>query len=163
MQCLLHHGATVHVRSKTGETPLHLAVCFGQYSAALLLLSSGAVINAQSNGGRTPLHWAVYRGHTMCAVLLTQHGADPTLKDWLGVDALSSFGSACSQTAVTAVKDLRAVRPWTLQYICRIKVRTALAAKLPCLRQCLEPFLPQRLIVFINSDCLSLNPNAASR
>ncbi|HYL85379.1 MAG TPA: ankyrin repeat domain-containing protein, partial [Candidatus Angelobacter sp.] len=41
-----------------GQTPLHLAACWGRKDIAELLLASGADVNPKDNTGATPLYYA---------------------------------------------------------------------------------------------------------
>jgi len=45
----------VNARTRTGETPLHLAVLSGETEAVAALLKAGADPNAPDEGGRTPV------------------------------------------------------------------------------------------------------------
>src|SRR5271170_705124 len=53
---LLAFGSDVNVRSRAGETPLHIAAKRGRDEAMTLLLTQGADIDAQDKRFRTPLH-----------------------------------------------------------------------------------------------------------
>jgi uncharacterized protein len=46
------------------------------------------VINAQNKAGNTPLHWAALNGHVEILLLLLQNGADPSILNAVGHDAL---------------------------------------------------------------------------
>jgi ankyrin repeat protein len=59
-QVLLEHGASVHVRNKKGQTPLHLASQNGLSGIVALLLKFGADVDAQDDDNMTPLHFAVH-------------------------------------------------------------------------------------------------------
>jgi ankyrin repeat protein len=59
-QVLLEHGASVHVRNKNGQTPLHLASQHGFSGMVALLLKFGADMNVQDDDNMTPLHFAVH-------------------------------------------------------------------------------------------------------
>jgi ankyrin repeat protein len=54
-QVLLEHGASVHMRNKNGQMPLHTASCHGLSGVVALLLKFGADVNAQCNDALTPL------------------------------------------------------------------------------------------------------------
>jgi len=56
---LLEHGASVHVRNKNGQMPIHLASQHGRSGIVQLLLKSGADVDARDNSNITPLHIAV--------------------------------------------------------------------------------------------------------
>jgi ankyrin repeat protein len=80
---LLEHGASVHVRNKNGQTPLHLASQFNHSSVVALLLKFGADVDAQDNDNMTPLLLASGRDTfdfddargTAVAQVLLEHGA----------------------------------------------------------------------------------------
>ena len=76
--------------NKTGWTPLHYAASGVQaQSAAIvaLLLEHHAYIDAASPNGTTPLMMAAQYGTREAAQLLLDEGADPTLKNQLGLSA----------------------------------------------------------------------------
>lgn len=76
--------------NKTGWTPLHYAASGVQaHSVAIvaLLLEHHAYIDAASPNGTTPLMMAAQYGTREAAQLLLDEGADPTLKNQLGLSA----------------------------------------------------------------------------
>ena len=85
-QLLLEHGASVHVRNKNGQMPLHGASHHGHCGIVALLLKLGADVDAQDNDSMTPLllvsqHRRPFFGYdsqaqiTETAELLLEHGA----------------------------------------------------------------------------------------
>ncbi|MBS0391111.1 MAG: ankyrin repeat domain-containing protein [Proteobacteria bacterium] len=77
--------------NKTGWTPLHYAASGTSPDAVAmvkLLLEESAYIDAASPNGTTPLMMAVRYGQGDVARLLVEEGADPTLKNQLGLTAL---------------------------------------------------------------------------
>lgn len=77
--------------NKTGWTPLHYAASSGADDApamVALLLEHSAYIDAESPNGTTPLMMAAQYGKIDVARLLLQEGADPMLKNQLGLTAL---------------------------------------------------------------------------
>lgn len=64
-----------------GNTPLHVAVSWGDSAAVRLLLDNGADINARGEYNMTPLHFAVGRNHPEIVALLVTSGADLLCKD----------------------------------------------------------------------------------
>ena len=77
--------------NKTGWTPLHYAASGAtEYSIEMtvLLLEHHAYIDAASPNGTTPLMMAARYGSRDVVQLLMQEGADPTLKNQLGLTAV---------------------------------------------------------------------------
>ncbi|MHA7602310.1 ankyrin repeat domain-containing protein [Alicycliphilus sp. T452] len=77
--------------NKTGWTPLHYAASGTTAEAkamVALLLEESAYIDAASPNGTTPLMMAVRYGSGDVARLLIEEGADPTLKNDLGMTAI---------------------------------------------------------------------------
>ncbi len=75
--------------SLSSSIPLTQAVTSGDESAVSALLAEGADINETTSGGQTPLILAVIFGHTNIVRLLVNVGADPHLRDNLGLDAVA--------------------------------------------------------------------------
>lgn len=87
VKALLARDADVN---KTGWTPLHYAVSAGnpqQIDIVRLLLENHAYIDAPSPNGTTPLMMAAQYGAMDVVQLLLQEGADPALKNQLGLSA----------------------------------------------------------------------------
>jgi hypothetical protein len=68
--------------------PLTNAVTSGDEQAVSALLANGADVNETTSGGQTALILAVIFGHTNLVKLLMTAGADPQLRDNLGLNAL---------------------------------------------------------------------------
>lgn len=84
---LVSIGAAVN---KAGWTPLHYAATGTtpqQTEVIALLLEHHAYIDAESPNGTTPLMMAVHYGTRESAELLLKEGADPALKNKLGLSA----------------------------------------------------------------------------
>jgi len=84
---LVERGADVN---KTGWAPLHYAATGTQPQQPeiiALLLENHAYIDAESPNGTTPLMMAVHYGTRESVQLLLQEGADPALKNRLGLSA----------------------------------------------------------------------------
>ncbi|HZO73843.1 MAG TPA: sigma-70 family RNA polymerase sigma factor [Ktedonobacteraceae bacterium] len=107
---LLDFGANPNVRTKSGLTPLSLAILYNHVDVVKLLLAHGAdargelcratmrdyreivqllladgvEVNAQGRSGRTALHWAALKGHRALVQLLLHYGADVSIQDELG-------------------------------------------------------------------------------
>lgn len=76
--------------NKTGWTPLHYAASGTQPQQAqiiALLLENHAYIDAASPNGTTPLMMAAHYGTSEAVQLLLREGADPSLKNQLGLRA----------------------------------------------------------------------------
>ncbi|HVL45983.1 MAG TPA: ankyrin repeat domain-containing protein [Acidovorax sp.] len=86
--------------NKTGWTPLHYAASAGSPQHAViiaLLLENHAYIDAASPNGTTPLMMAAHYGSAEAVQLLLDEGADPTLKNQLGLTA-TDFALRVSRT-----------------------------------------------------------------
>lgn len=107
---LLESGANPNVGTKSGLTPLSMAVLYnhvdvvkrllahgadthGELSRAVmrdyrdivqLLLASGVEIDAHGWSSRTALHWAALKGYSELVQLLLRYGADASVQDELG-------------------------------------------------------------------------------
>lgn len=68
--------------------PLTQAVTSGDASEVSTLLANGADVNERTGGGQTPLILATIFGHTHLISLLLEAGADPQLRDNLGLNAV---------------------------------------------------------------------------
>jgi hypothetical protein len=88
---LVEKGADVN---KTGWTPLHYAATHGHLAVMRLLLEQHAYIDAESPNGTTPLMMAARYGTPAAVKLLLEEGADPALKNRLGLDAIAFALSA---------------------------------------------------------------------
>lgn len=82
---LIVRGADVN---KPGWAPLHYAATHGHLEVMDLLLEQYAYIDAASPNGTTPLMMAARYGTPEAVKLLLQAGADPSLKNSLGFNAL---------------------------------------------------------------------------
>lgn len=80
--------ASVRVKDKRGQYPLHRAAAIGSVPMINLLLQHKSPINASDNAGYTPLHHAVAEGHGHAAVALLKAGAETDKKDMDGYLAL---------------------------------------------------------------------------
>jgi len=74
--------------NKTGWTPLHYAATNGHLAIMQLLLDNHAYIDAESPNGTTPLMMAAHYGTPAAVKLLLEAGADPGLKNQLGLTAM---------------------------------------------------------------------------
>ena len=112
VQALIRRGAQVN---RPGWTPLHYAAT-GNTEAALpitrLLLQHHAYIDAESPNRSTPLMMAALYGRTEVVDLLLSEGADPTLRNEQGLDALDFARRSGREHVVQRIAAaLRASRP----------------------------------------------------
>jgi len=86
---LLEHGADINVQGVYGRTALMLSIISFHHKVTLLLLSQKNIkINLCDKKGMTALHHAC-KNSNMCAIsLLLSFGADVTIKNNEGIDAL---------------------------------------------------------------------------
>jgi ankyrin repeat protein len=82
---LIKRGADVN---KPGWAPLHYAATGGHLMTLQLLLDNHAYIDAASPNGSTPLMMAAMYGTPSATKLLLEAGADPALKNDLGLTAV---------------------------------------------------------------------------
>jgi ankyrin repeat protein len=82
---LIKQGADVN---KPGWTPLHYAATNGHLAIMELLLEHHAYIDAASPNGSTPLMMAAHYGSTAAVKLLLDAGADPLVRNDLGLSAI---------------------------------------------------------------------------
>jgi hypothetical protein len=95
-QLLIERGADVN---KTGWAPLHYAATGGQVALIQLLLEHHAYIDAESPNGTTPLMMAAQYGTLAAVKALLAAGADPALKNQLGLTA-EDFAARASRPDV---------------------------------------------------------------
>lgn len=74
--------------NKPGWTPLHYAATHGHVEIILMLLDENAYIDAESPNKTTPLMMAAMYGSTAAVRALLDAGADPTLRNELGMSAV---------------------------------------------------------------------------
>jgi uncharacterized protein len=74
--------------NKPGWTPLHYAATGGHLDVIKLLLEEHAYIDAESPNKTTPLMMAAEYGSTAAVKLLLDEGADPRLRNELGLSAV---------------------------------------------------------------------------
>jgi hypothetical protein len=72
----------------SSAVPLTQAVTNGDVDAVNAALAAGADVNERNNGGQTALILAVIFNHTNLVHLLVKAGANPRLRDNLGLDAI---------------------------------------------------------------------------
>lgn len=74
--------------NKPGWTPLHYAATGGHLAVMKILLDEHAYINAESPNKTTPLMMAAEYGSTEAVKLLLEEGADPLMRNELGLSAV---------------------------------------------------------------------------
>ncbi|PKO59944.1 MAG: hypothetical protein CVU24_14205 [Betaproteobacteria bacterium HGW-Betaproteobacteria-18] len=82
---LIKKGADVN---KPGWAPLHYAATNSHLAIMQLFLDENAYIDAASPNGTTPLMMAAHYGTAEAVKLLLETGADPVLKNELGLSAI---------------------------------------------------------------------------
>lgn len=82
---LIARGADVN---KPGWAPLHYAATGGHLEIMLVLLEHHAFIDAESPNKTTPLMMAAHYGSPQAVKLLLDEGADPLVKNELGLTAI---------------------------------------------------------------------------
>ena len=97
--------------NKPGWTPLHYAATKGHLNIMNLLLDSNAYIDAESPNGTTPLMMAAEYGTPQAVKLLLSSGADPLIKNELGMTALDFATRADRLDAILLLKDFIKLMP----------------------------------------------------
>lgn len=88
LQSLLAQDISVAEADLAGNTPLIVASANGHLEAVRWLLEQRAAVNGQNRDLKTPLMMAAQRGDLAVVQLLLQQGADPTLRDVKGLQAV---------------------------------------------------------------------------
>lgn len=101
---LIERGADVN---KPGWAPLHYAATNGHLEIMDLLLENHAYIDAESPNGTTPLMMAAMYGSTPAVKLLLDAGADPTLRNQLGMTAVDFANKASRRDAADMIAAVR--------------------------------------------------------
>jgi ankyrin repeat protein len=89
--------------NKPGWAPLHYAAANGHTPVVRLLLEHFAYIDAASPNGTTPLMMAARYGTLEVVKVLLDAGADPTLKNALGLTALDFAQKADNPEALESI------------------------------------------------------------
>lgn len=103
MDMLVKNGHDLNAQDKDGQTPLHIAIRWSLFYAAIsrtdenlveLLLDHGADLHTQDVLGYTPLHCAAFSGTPEIILILINRGASLTTKDYAGRVPLHCAASA---------------------------------------------------------------------
>lgn len=87
---LLVNGASVRIRDKKQQLPLHRAAALGSMGLVQLLCEAKSPVNSQDFEGWTPLFHALAEGHGDVAVLLVnKYNADENLENSQGSKAVN--------------------------------------------------------------------------
>lgn len=106
---LILRGADVN---KPGWAPLHYAATHGHLEVMALLLDQYAYIDAASPNGTTPLMMAARYGTPEAVKLLLDAGADPSLKNGLGFNAIDFANQADRKDAAALIAAfIRSLKP----------------------------------------------------
>jgi uncharacterized protein len=97
---LLNKDADVN---KTGWAPLHYAATSGNVTLIGALLEKHAYIDAESPNGTTPLMMAAMYGTPSAVKLLLEEGADPLLKNQIGMTAIDFAQKAVRQESADII------------------------------------------------------------
>lgn len=112
---LIQRGADVN---QAGWTPLHYAATKGHIDMMRLMIDHSAYLDAESPNGTTPLMMAAHYGTPMAVKLLLEEGADPRLKNKLGLSAWDfSFNSKIEHSKAESQAYLQAfLAVWAQKY-----------------------------------------------
>lgn len=110
-QKLIAKGADVN---QPGWTPLHYAATKGNIEIMRLLIENHAYLDAASPNGTTPLMMAAHYGTPMATKLLLEEGADPRIKNQLGLSALAFARQAKKPESVQYIEAFEAA--WRSKY-----------------------------------------------
>jgi ankyrin repeat protein len=85
VEALLAKGAEVN---RPGWTPLHYAAAIGNNDIVRMLLDKSAFLDAESPNKTTPIMMAARGGYILTVKLLLDEGADATLRNDVGLNAI---------------------------------------------------------------------------
>ncbi|KAI9725012.1 MAG: hypothetical protein M1812_000288 [Candelaria pacifica] len=96
LKALSHDIILASKDSNSGNSVLHLGAANGHTNILTYILSLNLYgplgphpqINVVNNAGNTPLHWACLNGHLGIVKLLLEYGADSSIRNMVGNDAL---------------------------------------------------------------------------
>ena len=111
-QALIQRQADVN---KPGWTPLHYAATKAHIPMMRLLIENHAFLDAPSPNGTTPLMMAAHYGSPLAAKMLLEEGADPSIKNHLGLSALD-FAQKGSNPAESSAFIQAFLSSWNERY-----------------------------------------------
>jgi ankyrin repeat protein len=85
VEALLAKGAEVN---RPGWTPLHYAAAIGNNDILRILMDKSAFLDAESPNKTTPIMMAARGGHILAVKLLLDAGADASLRNEVGLNAI---------------------------------------------------------------------------
>lgn len=103
------------------SVPLTQAVTSGDAGDVSALLANGANANERTSGGQTPLILATIFGHTHLIPLLLNAGADPHLRDNLGLNAVDWAQRRGATDAIALFSGNRTPEPRETEFVSRGK------------------------------------------
>jgi ankyrin repeat protein len=106
VQWLAEQGVDLNARSKSGDTPLIMALSRDRVNVVAFLIEKGADLRAVESNGNTLLHRAARKRSPEQAKLLLAHGADVNAKDAHGATPLHR--AADTKSAIETLKLLLA-------------------------------------------------------
>ncbi|KKY22609.1 putative ankyrin repeat protein [Phaeomoniella chlamydospora] len=86
--CSLLHWAAANNHVEILKYFLQTINATAASSEKLIKPRVGGLVNHQNSLGNTPLHWAALNGHMECVKLLVYAGADPSIQNAAGKDAV---------------------------------------------------------------------------
>jgi hypothetical protein len=107
IQCLLDHGANIHLQDMNGATALHRAVRTRCAAAVKALLKAGADPIARNKSGSTAFHLAVQntgRGGSGAAKAMSAQGE--IIEEFLGLGVSPKVESASGRTVMDSARSL---------------------------------------------------------
>jgi len=100
--------------NKKGWTPLHYAATSGDADIIDILIEESAYVDAASPNGTTPLMMAARGDHVEAVNALLRGGADPTLKNQLGLSAVDfakmNHNDALATALIASANEVQARR-----------------------------------------------------
>ncbi|UYV68525.1 hypothetical protein LAZ67_6000035, partial [Cordylochernes scorpioides] len=78
---LLESGADINIKTKRGNSPLHLSARKGHQDLVQYLVEAGADVNSLNGYRQSPLHYAILGHELSIASYLIDEGADVNIKD----------------------------------------------------------------------------------